>query len=91
MRDSSATPDFGGGLSLDELVGMTAGEIFSVELPNGEVFQAAALAAGRMLQVGLEFYQLMEIWADGHTVWHGHLKDDPVVVTPAGKLIRTRL
>ena len=84
------TPDFGGGLSLDELVGMTAGDIYSVHLPNGEVFQAATQAAGRMLQAGLEFYLLMEVWADGHTVWHGELKDDPVVVTLAGVLIRTR-
>jgi hypothetical protein len=33
---------------------------------------------------------LMEVWADGHTLWHGMRRDDPVVVTPAGELIRTR-
>lgn len=90
MNNLDSKPDFGGGLSLDELVGMPAGEIYGVYLPNGEVFQVAAGAAARMLQAGLEFYILMEIWADGHTVWHGTLKDDPVVVTPAGHLIRTQ-
>jgi hypothetical protein len=90
MTDSHTTPDFGGGLSLDELVGMSAGEIYAAHLPQGEAFQLAAQAAGRMLQAGLEFYQLMEVWADGHTVWHGRIKDDPVVVTPMGRLIRTK-
>ena len=90
MTNSPTHPDFGGGLSLDELVGMTAGEIFSVFLPNGEVFQAASRAAARMLGAGLDAYILMEIWADGHTVWHGQLHDDPVVVTPMGELIRTK-
>ena len=91
MTDLETTPEFGGGLSLDELVGMTAGEIYTVYLPNDEAFQAATQAAGCMLQSGLDSHQLMEVWADGHTVWHGPLKDDPVVVTPAGLLIRTRV
>lgn len=90
MNILDSKPDYGGGLSLDELVGMTAGEIYGVYLPHGEVFQAVVQAAARMLQAGLEFYILMEIWADGHTVWHGAIKDDPVVVTPAGDLIRTQ-
>ena len=90
MTDIPTTPDFGGGLSLDELVGMSAGEIYGAYLPNGEVFQVAAQAAACMLQAGLEVYQLMEIWADGHTVWHGRIKDDPVVVTPTGQLVRTQ-
>ncbi len=90
MTNVSTHPDFGGGLSLDELVGMTAGEIYSVFLPNGEVFQAAFQAAARMLQARLDGYVLMELWADGHTVWHGQSKGDPVVVTPTGELIRTK-
>ena len=91
MNNFILNPDFGGGLSLDELVGMTAGEIYSTHLPHGEVFQVVIHAAGRMLQSELEVYKLMEIWADGHTVWHGCVKDDPVVVTPAGELIRTQV
>lgn len=89
MHDMSTTPDFGGGLSLDELVGLTAGEIFISDLPNGTAFHAVQQAAAHMLHAGLEFYNLMEIWADGHTVWHGINRDDPVIVTPSGKLIRT--
>jgi hypothetical protein len=90
MTNAYTTPDFGGGLSLDELVGMTAGEIYGAELPNGAAFHAATRAAGRMLHAGMTFYCLMEVWADGHTVWHGPVRDDPVVVTPSGELIRTR-
>lgn len=89
MFDSKSTPDFGGGLSLDELVGLNAGEIFTVDMPNGEAFHAAQQAAAHMLHAGLEYYILMEIWADGHTVWHGIDRDDPVIVTPSGRLIRT--
>lgn len=90
MNSSNATPDYGGGLSLDELVGMPAGSIYGAELPNGETFQAVLRASGYMLQAELALYQLIEIWADGHTVWHGDERDDPVVVTPSGQLIRTR-
>ena len=90
MTDSSTSPDFGAGLSLDELVGMTAGEILSAPLPNGEVFIAAGSASALMYQRGLEDYVLVEVWADGHTAWRGHLRDDPVIVTPADQLFRTR-
>ncbi len=90
MNSSNATPDYGGGLSLDELVGMPAGSIYGAELPNGEAFQAVLRASGYMLQAELALYRLIEIWADGHTVWHGDERDDPVVVTPSGQLIRTR-
>jgi len=69
---------------------MTAGEIFSAELPNGSIFQAAMRAAGRMDHAGMAMYRLVEVWADGHTVWHGPVRDDPVVVTPSSELIRTR-
>ena len=90
MYFSDASPDYGGGFSLDELVGMTADEIYSTDLPNDQVFHATLRAAGQMLQSRLDFYRLVEIWADGHTVWHGNIKDDPVVTTPSGRLIRTQ-
>ena len=90
MNFSNATHDYGGGLSLDELVGMPAGSIYSAKLPNGEVFLMVLRASGYMLQAELALYRLVEIWADGHTAWHGDKRDDPVVVTPSGQLIRTR-
>ena len=90
MNFSKATPDYGGGLSLDELVGMPAGSIYGAKLPNGEAFQTVLRASGYMLQAELALYRLVEIWADGHTAWHGDKRDDPVVVTPSGQLIRTR-
>lgn len=90
MNDGSATPDFGAGLSLDEMVGMMAWEISQAVLPTGKVYQAVSQAAGYMVEGGLEAYMLMEVWADGHTRWHGMRRDDPVIVTLAGELIRTR-
>jgi hypothetical protein len=90
MDNGSAPPDFGAGLSLDEMVGMMAWEICQAILPTGEVYQAVSQAAGRMVDGGLKAYMLMEVWADGHTVWHGVRRDDPVIVTPASELIRTR-
>lgn len=87
MNDSLASPDFGAGLSLDELVGMTAGQIFQAVLPTGEVFQTTREAAVQMVRAGLGTYLLAEIWAEGHTVWHGSYGSDPVIVTPGGKLL----
>lgn len=88
MNDGLSSPDFGAGLSLDELVGMMAWEINQANLPIGEVYLVVGQAAALMVAAGLKAYMLMEIWADGHTVWQGILKDDPVVVSPSGKLIR---
>jgi hypothetical protein len=84
------SPDFGAGLSLDELIGLTAGQLKTFHLPNGEVYQSIEKAAERMLRAGLDAYSLMEVWADGHTLWHGIRRDDPVVVTPAGDVIQTQ-
>ena len=90
MNNNDTSPDFGAGLSLDEMVGMMAWEICQAILPTGEAYLAVSQAAGRMVEGGLKAYMLMEVWADGHTLWHGMRRDDPVVVTPAGALIRTR-
>lgn len=90
MNDGSAPPDFGAGLSLDEMVGMMAWEICQAVLPTGEAYQSVGRAAGQMVEGGLKAYMLMEVWTDGHTIWHGMRRDDPVIVTPAGELIRTR-
>lgn len=84
------SPDFGAGLSLDELIGLTAAQIQRFNLPKGEVYQNVEQAAGHMTRAGLEAYLLMEIWADGHTLWHGIRRDDPVIVLPSGAVIRTQ-
>lgn len=85
-----SSPDFGAGLSLDELVGLTAGQLQAFNLPKGEVYQTVETAADQMIEAGLETYLLMEVWADGHTLWHGIRRDDPAIVTPQGDVIRTR-
>jgi hypothetical protein len=90
MNNDHTSPDFGAGLSLDEMVGMMAWEICQAVLPTGEVYQAVSRAAGWMVDGGLKAYMLMEVWSDGHTLWHGVHRDDPVIVTPTGDLIRTR-
>ena len=90
MSDIPSSPDFGAGLSLDELVGLTAGQLKTFHLPIGEVYQSIEKAAERMLRSGLDAYTLMEVWADGHTLWHGIRRDDPVIVTPAGDVIKTQ-
>jgi hypothetical protein len=90
MDNGSASPDFGAGLSLDEMVGMMAWEICQADLPTGDAYQVVSQAAAWMVAGGLIAYMLMEVWADGHTLWHGMRRDDPVIVTPDGKLIRTR-
>jgi hypothetical protein len=87
VNESVVGPDFGAGLSLDELVGMTAWSIDRAVLPKGEVFQATGDAAAHMVRAGLGTYLLAEIWADGHTVWHASYGSDPVIVTPQGKLL----
>ena len=86
-----SSPDFGAGLSLDELIGLTAGQLQTFKLPKGEVYLMIEKAAERMLQSGLEAYLLMEVWADGHTLWHGIRRDDPVIVTPKGDVFRTQV
>ena len=90
VNNSASSPDFGAGLSLDELVGLTAGQLLTFNLPKGEVYQTIENAAEHMRAAGLTSYLLMEVWADGHTLWHGIRRDDPAIVTPQGDVFRTR-
>lgn len=90
MNHDSTSPDFGSGLSLDELIGLTAQQLLRFDLPKGKVYQAIQEAANQMLRVGLGAYVLMEVWADGHTRWHGIRRDDPAIVTPDGEVFRTQ-
>lgn len=91
VNNNSPSPDFGAGLSLDDLIGLTAGQLQAFNLPTGNVYQMIEEAAEHMLQAGLEGYLLMEVWADGHTLWHGIRRDDPVIVSPNGDVFRTQL
>ena len=88
--ESDSNPDFGAGLSLDEMVGMMAWEIMETPLPTGKLYQTTRKAAEWLVKADLKAYMLQEVWADGHTIWHGLLHDDPVIVKPDGELIRTR-
>ena len=81
--------DFGPGLTVDELIGMTAWHIDALELPKGLSFQFAQKGARVMVEAEMESFILAEIWEDGHTVWNSLKKENPAVVTPTGQLIRT--
>jgi len=91
VNSKPTSPDFGAGLSLDELIGLTAGQLRDFNLPQGEVYLLIEKAAEQMLKAGLDAYLLMEVWADGHTLWHGLRQDDPVIVTPKGNVFRTQV
>ena len=82
--------DFGAGLSVDELIGLTAYHIQHLSLPSGEIFAKAKKAARRMVDANLESYLLVELWEDGHSVWVDPTSGDPVVVSQTGQMNRTR-
>jgi len=81
--------DFGAGLSVDELIGMTAWLIVHSSMPSGGVFRTARKAAQIMVNEGLECHFLVELWEDGHSVWMDPRSKLPIVMTPSGKLIRS--
>ena len=81
--------DFGPGLTVDELIGMTAWHIDALDLPGGQSFTYAKKGARVVVEAGLDSFILAEIWEDGHTVWNSIKKENPAVVTPTGQLIRT--
>lgn len=82
--------DFGPGLTVDELIGMPAWHLDRLDLPPGEIFVTVSQGARVMVAAGLESCVLMELWEDGHTVWHDIKNHEPTVVTPGGQLIRTQ-
>ena len=81
--------DFGSGLTVDELVGMPAWHISHLKLPPGEIFHKVRSAADVMLKANLDSYVLSEIWEDGHIVWASLRDDEPAVITPDERLIRS--
>lgn len=82
--------DYGAGLTVDELVGMTAWQISHLSLPAGEVFRNVKTASGIMMENNLESNNLVELWEDGHTVWRDLKQNQPVVVTPTGQVLRKK-
>lgn len=81
--------DFGAGLSVDELIGMTAWLIIHSGMPKGKVFRTAIKAAQIMVDAGMAFHFLVELWEDGHSVWVDPETKQPVVIRPTGQLIRS--
>ena len=84
------TRDFGAGLSVDELIGLSAWFIYHLVLPDEEVFKTTMTAAMKLVEADLGSHILMELWEDGHTVWMSSATKLPVVITPAGKMILTK-
>jgi hypothetical protein len=82
--------DFGSGLSVDELIGVTAYYIMHLELPPGEVFENVNKAARVLIANDFESCMLMEIWEDGHTVWVMVPSGAPIWVTPTGQIVQTK-
>lgn len=80
--------DFGAGISLDEIIGLSAWQVDRMVLPTNQVFQYPARAARILIAQGLESFILIELWEDGHSVWHHPKTNQPVVVEPTGQLIR---
>jgi|GEM_PF-955603 len=82
--------DFGSGLSVDELVGLSAVEIIQLSTPSETVFLVVQKAAERMVQASLRDHILVEIWEDGHTVWSEPELGLPVVVSPLGRITKSK-
>jgi hypothetical protein len=78
--------DYGPGLTVDDLIGLPAGQISWVSLPKTQIFELVNQAASVLVNAGLESYRLSELWEDGHTTWQSMTDDDPVVVTPSGQI-----
>ncbi|MEA3327101.1 MAG: hypothetical protein U9R53_07300 [Chloroflexota bacterium] len=83
--------DFGAGLSVDELIGLSAWFIYHLALPDEEVFKTTMAAAMQLVKADLGSLILLELWEDGHTVWMSPDTKRPVVVTPAGQMIPSKL
>lgn len=79
--------DFGAGLTVDELIGLSALQIIHLTLPPGDVFRLADRAAQLLVRQNKESLILEEIWADGHTVWLDPSTSRPFVVSPNGQIL----
>lgn len=80
--------DYGSGLSIDDLIGLSAGRIKMLSLPNEALYQALQRTAGLLVDRGNGYFMLAELWGDGHSVWYGLDEDDVLQVTPTGQIIQ---
>ncbi|QRN84197.1 hypothetical protein JR338_05510 [Chloroflexota bacterium] len=79
--------DYGAGLTIDELIGMKAGDIVSLALPNERVFARVNAAAMILVNHDYAGYHLMELWGSGETIWMGVDQYDVIQVLPSGQIM----
>lgn len=79
--------DYGAGLTIDELIGMKAGDITSLALPKEKVFSQVKAAAMILVNHDYEGHRLMEIWGSGETIWMGADQYDVIQVLPSGRIM----
>jgi hypothetical protein len=82
--------DFGSGMAVDELVGLPAWQICSLALVNDHLCDVLQRAAALLVADGRPQFLLMEIWGDGHSVWHDENNHHVAQVTPTGGRRYTR-
>ena len=82
--------DFGAGITVDDLIGLTADEISQYSLPHGEIYQLVLMASKYLLKKNYASAILTEIWGDGHTVWRINEGKEPLWVTPTGGIVRLK-
>ena len=82
--------DFGAGLTIDELIGMQAGDIAALTMPNEKNFEQLKATASDLVIHDYEAYQLMELWGSGETVWMGVDQFDVIQVSPSGQILPHR-
>ena len=78
--------DFGAGLTIDEMIGMRAGDISALPLPNEKAFSRLKAAAAILCERDYGDYHLMELWGSGESVWMGANQSEVVQVSPSGQI-----
>ncbi|MCB2209621.1 hypothetical protein KQH62_01890 [bacterium] len=79
--------DFGSGLSVDDLIGLPAGRIRSLSLPNEAVFRSLKQSAEILVDREKDYFLLAELWGDGYSVWRGREESDVLQITPTGQVV----
>jgi len=79
--------DFGAGLTIDELIGMSARDIASLTMPNEKVYSPLSSAAAVLCARDYGDYLLMELWGSGESVWMGANQSEVVQVLASGQIL----
>ncbi len=79
--------DYGAGLTIDELIGMKAGDIASLTLPKEKAFSQVKAAAMILVNHDYEEHRLMELWGSGETIWMGVDQYDVIQALPSGQIM----